>query len=176
MARRTLPLAVLLASVAALVFGMLWGSTAQRYRRAAASVDELSAANSALQDSLSVVTSDLAQVRGDSESRQEQTASARLQEAMLLNDFELRRLVRMGLKDPVNELRHDLVLHPELIPYKGILGGTMGFTNDSIALLSTQWAFARFEDGHIAGRCLLSFEVGPGGRISWKVIAATLDQ
>ena len=167
MARRTLTLAVLLVSVAALVFGIRWGSTAERYKRSAASVDELAAANAALVDSLNLARRDLAQARGHSESSQE---------PMLLSDREIRQLRRKGLEDPVNELRHDLVLHPELIPYKGVLGGTMGFTDDSIALLSTQWVLAQFEDGHIGGRCLLSYDVGPGGRVSWKVIAATLDQ
>ena len=55
---------------------------------------------------------------------------------------------------------------------EGILGGTMGFVEDSVALLSPQWAYAEFEDGHTGGRCLLHYEVGPGGHISWHVIAS----
>jgi hypothetical protein len=91
---------------------------------------------------------------------------------MLINEFDISDLKKTGLRDPVNDLRRDLMAHPELIPMKGILGGTMGFVEDSIALLSQRWVFAEFEDGHTGGCCLLSYEVSADGRISWQLLAS----
>src|ERR1051325_10523452 len=39
---------------------------------------------------------------------------------------ELARLKDKGLKDPARDLASDLRKHPEIIPYSGVLGGTMG--------------------------------------------------
>ena len=89
----------------------------------------------------------------------------------LINDFQLKRLVKKGLKDPVNDLRNDLVKHPELIPYKGVVGGTVGFGGeaDSIVLLNEKWILAVFSDGHFEGEMLLEFKV-LNNKIEWKVI------
>jgi hypothetical protein len=92
---------------------------------------------------------------------------------MLLLDHEIRELREAGLDDPVNRLRNDLVAHPELIPMEGVLGGTMYFRRETIAILSTRWVYAEFEDGHIGGNCLLEYSVAPGGTISWRVIASS---
>lgn len=104
-----------------------------------------------------------------------QAIRARENQGMLLGEIEIRVLKRKGLEDPVNELRDDLAAHPELIPYEGVLGGKMQFTRHSIALLSTQWVYAEFGDGHIAGNCLLEYEVEGDGTITWKVISAGLE-
>ncbi len=103
-----------------------------------------------------------------------QARRARENQRMLLWDHEIQRLQERGLEDPVNDLRDDLMGHPELIPYEGVLGGTMGFVRSRIALLSLRWVYAEFEDGHIAGRCLLEYDVAPGGRITWRVIESEL--
>lgn len=93
-----------------------------------------------------------------------------------LDPLELDALRRRGLEDPVMDLKSDLMAHPELIPYEGTMGGTMRFpTASSIILLPGGYAHARFEDGHISGEAILTFSVGPGGRIQWRRIAARLD-
>jgi hypothetical protein len=46
---------------------------------------------------------------------------------MLLSEWELTHLKEAGLRDPVNQLRNDLVAHPELIQIQGVMGGTMRF-------------------------------------------------
>ena len=178
MRRRTTVVAILLLSVTALVFGILWGAAEQRCKRAAAIADDLGGmrtTNSALRDSITLLTRNLARAREDSSLWYEQMASLRQNQGMLLDDIETRRLKKMGLRDPVSDLRRDLLAHPELIPYEGVLGGRMAFLEYSVILLSTRWAFAEFEDGHIQGRCLLTYEVAPDGRISWKVLSAMLD-
>jgi hypothetical protein len=74
----------------------------------------------------------------------------------------------------VNNLRDDLVNHPELIPYDAVLGGRMFFDRSRICLLSLSWVYAAFEDGHIAGRCLLEYDIAPGGKITWRLIESEL--
>ncbi|MGI6451468.1 MAG: DUF4362 domain-containing protein [Desulfitobacteriia bacterium] len=70
---------------------------------------------------------------------------------------------------------NDLMQHPELIPYDGVLGGTMGFYDpESIQVLSDRWVFAGFDDGHINGYMLLSYRINDG-KISWEVIDSYLD-
>jgi len=69
----------------------------------------------------------------------------------------------------------DLARHPELIPFPGVEGGTMRFYREQCRLVSSEWAYGYFEDGHISGHGLYEFKLGPGGRITWKRLAATLD-
>ncbi len=94
----------------------------------------------------------------------------------LLSNFEINRLKRLGLEDPVNDITQDLLRRSDLIQHEGVLGGTMGFYSpDNIHILSPQWVFAYFEDGHIRGEMLLEYSVGRDGSISWKVIESYLD-
>lgn len=77
-----------------------------------------------------------------------------------------------GLAD---KLAGDLIAHPELIPYDGVLGGTMGFySRDSVRVLSDRWVLASFEDGHRMGRMLLRYDVTDNG-IVWKVIDSYIE-
>lgn len=69
----------------------------------------------------------------------------------------------------------DLLKHPELIPYKGVLGGTMIFFKEGIQVLSDKWVYASFEDGHIGGYMLLGYS-SKNGIITWKVIDSYLYQ
>lgn len=81
-----------------------------------------------------------------------------------------------GLPTTKETLVGDLQKHPELIPYKGVLGGKMGFYDPAgIMVLNSRWVFASFDDGHITGAMLLEYTVGPGGKISWKVLKSALD-
>ena len=170
-------MAIVVLSAISVILGMLWRSAEYRGRQASIIAQEISdvgQTNRTLQDSVASLKRDLAGAREYSKFWYDQTSRARQNQGMLLNEFEVSDLKQMGLEDPVNDLRRDLIKHPELIPYEGVLGGKMAFIEDSIALLSTRWVFAQFEDGHIEGRCLLSFEVGPGGQISWKILSAML--
>jgi hypothetical protein len=91
----------------------------------------------------------------------------------MLEEYELEELRRKGLADPAARLRDSLFAHRELIPYDAVLGGTMGF--NEVALLSPGFAFAGFDDGHIAGYMLLEFEVEAPGRVYWKRRWSRLD-
>ncbi|WP_139024307.1 hypothetical protein [Desulfosporosinus sp. OT] len=84
-------------------------------------------------------------------------------------------LQRKGFTGQLKDIVADLKMHSELIPYKGILGGAMGFYDDNnIYVLTNRWVFACFEDGHISGCMLLRYDIN-NGSISWKVINSYLD-
>jgi hypothetical protein len=71
----------------------------------------------------------------------------------------------------------DLVSRPELIPYSGVLGGKMGFYDeDAIHVLSEDYVYAEFTDGHVQGSMVLEYEVDARERIRWRVLSATLDR
>lgn len=91
----------------------------------------------------------------------------------LLDENDVEELKRKGFADPASQLRDSLEAHPELIPYPGVLGGTMRF-ND-IVLLQPSFAFAEFDDGHIDGAMLLEYAVVDPGRVSWKRLWSRLN-
>jgi hypothetical protein len=93
----------------------------------------------------------------------------------LLEEYEIEELKTAGLTDPPRQLRESLVAHADLIPYPGVLGGTMSIDSDHIVLLQSPYAFAIFEDGHEQGSMLVSYSVQPGGRIEWKRLWAALE-
>jgi hypothetical protein len=93
----------------------------------------------------------------------------------LISDDQLEQLRALGLPDPRHQLPASLAGHRELIPFKGVNGGTMGFYDEKgILLLDGPWVSAPFDDGHINGYGLFEYSVAPGGRISWKRLAARL--
>lgn len=94
----------------------------------------------------------------------------------LIDEADIADLKRQGLEDPPRDLRTSLVAHPELIPAKGVRGGTMYIVpGEKIVLLNTPYVFAEFEDGHIGGTMLLEYTVRPGPRIQWKRLWAALE-
>ena len=102
----------------------------------------------------------------------EQAVKARDNQWMLLHESEIRQLQAKGLSDPVNDLRNDLKSHPEIIPIAP--SPTLRWGIGPVALLSTKYAFAHYEDGHMLGNILLEYDVLPGGKIQWKVLGASL--
>jgi len=97
--------------------------------------------------------------------------------AQLLDEFQIKTLKNRGLSDPVRQLSTDIMAHPELIPFEGVLGGTMGFYSpEGITILSPSWVLARFEDGHVSGSCLLEYEISRDSTIHWKLIKAKMGE
>jgi hypothetical protein len=91
-----------------------------------------------------------------------------------ITDFEIDQLKKLGLENPIQDLKNDLIERSELIQYDGVLGGTMRIlTHDSIALLHGGWVYAVFEDGHISGGMLLEYSV-QNGVINWKILQTKL--
>src|SRR5215831_4588047 len=71
----------------------------------------------------------------------------------LLDEADIEMLRRKGFSDPPSQLRDSLAAHPEIIPYRPVLGGQTSFKD--IVLLKPSFAFAEFDDGHIDGAVLL---------------------
>jgi len=114
-----------------------------------------------------------AERRGDlAEQRSVPAASTRV----LLHDLEVARLKKLGLPDPPNDLRSDLATHGELIPFEGVVGGTMSFYDKSgMVLLPGGYVYAQGDDGHVLVHAVLHYEVAPGGKITWKLLDARRD-
>jgi len=93
----------------------------------------------------------------------------------LLDEAAIAQLKQEGLEDPPRQLRESLMTRADLIPFPGVLGGTMEIKDDSIVLLEPPYAFARFDDGHVGGSMLLQYSVLPGGRVDWKRLWASLE-
>jgi hypothetical protein len=93
-----------------------------------------------------------------------------------LSSPEIQYLKKKGLKNPVKDIITDLTKHNELIPYRGALGGKMGFYYEKdIYVVSTKLVRASFDDGHIGGWMLLEYQVTDKGKISWKVLESYLE-
>jgi hypothetical protein len=93
----------------------------------------------------------------------------------LLQAWEAQELQRKGLEDPATELLADLAKRPELLPYRGSLGGTMRIWPGQSTVLSREWVYAYFEDGHRAGHALFAYTVDDSGGIRWQRLAAHID-
>ncbi len=95
--------------------------------------------------------------------------------SIFLSAFDIQNIKKKGLADPVQALTSDLKKHNELIPYKGVNGGTMSFYGDnSVWILTSKWVLAYFEDGHISSYILLEYNISDNGVISWKRIASMM--
>ncbi|HET6347935.1 MAG TPA: hypothetical protein VFH88_02530 [Candidatus Krumholzibacteria bacterium] len=91
----------------------------------------------------------------------------------VFDEGDIAHLKNEGLTDPVRELRESLMTRADLIPYPAVLGGTMSFDESDVVLLTPPYVFAPFEDGHVAGSMLLSYQI-TGGKIEWKRLWAEL--
>lgn len=71
---------------------------------------------------------------------------------------EWERLRSESRPDPQSWLRQSIISREDLIPWKGIHGGTMKIYDPSMVwFLGPRWCIAWVEDGHIGGYMLLRF-------------------
>lgn len=88
----------------------------------------------------------------------------------LLDSYQVEQLKIKGLKNPVEDLRNDLVGEDAIITRQGVHGGKMGFyMPEAIHVLNDRWVIAYFEDGHVAGALFLKYSV-ENGQITWEVL------
>lgn len=87
-----------------------------------------------------------------------------------LSEFDLRRLQRKGLPNPVFDLMQDLARRDDLIPAEAFFGGTMYIIPGEVYVLTDRWVLAGFEDGHARGNLWLEYDVREDGQISWRVL------
>lgn len=101
-----------------------------------------------------------------------QTTNTKSLNTIYLYRNDIENMKKKGLANPVEDIISDLGKHRDLIPYKGILGGTMDFYGRNIWILTNKWVLAYFEDGHTAGYMLLEYSITDNGKITWKRISA----
>ncbi|HDQ92692.1 MAG TPA: hypothetical protein ENN89_01070 [Synergistetes bacterium] len=72
--------------------------------------------------------------------------------------------------DPKTWLTENILSRDDLIPWEGVLGGTMKiYDPSSVWFIGPNWCLAWAEDGHIGGYMLLRFETGTS-EPSWRLI------
>lgn len=101
-----------------------------------------------------------------------QTTNIKSEKTIYLYRNDVENMKGKGLVNPAEDIISDLKEHRELIPYKGVLGGTMDFYGRNIWILTNKWVLAYFEDGHTVGYMLLEYSINDNGKITWKRISA----
>jgi len=96
----------------------------------------------------------------------------------LNNTITLDDLSRDYLRDKGYEdyalILDDLMNQNHLIPYEGVLGGSMAWRPEGSFVLNYQWVYASFDDGHIQGHGLLRFKIRNDKTIEWTVVDSDL--
>jgi len=137
-------------------------------------IERLKADNAIVSQKLEQANGELAKIKSRAQTSESITTSPPASPVELFS-WDIKAMRKKGLKDPVNNIVSDLKQNGRLIPYKPTLGGKMNFYgSDKIWILTGRWVFAYFEDGHKGGYALLEYEVAPGGRIIWKILASYL--
>ncbi len=125
--------------------------------------DQLNASVDTLKNQLEALTSDYNALS--------KAHDALLVKLPIIDKFELSLIEKKGITDPTL-ITNDLMNKPELIAHDGVLGGTMKFSQ--VYLITDQWAFARFDDGHILGSGLYQYKISNDHSITWKLIKSML--
>ena len=89
------------------------------------------------------------------------------------SETEIDQIKEKGISEPEKYITDNLFNNPKLIPYSGVLGGTMRFWK--VTLLGDRWAIAYFEDGHVAGRVLLKYTIKKDNSIKWTIMDQYLE-
>jgi len=104
---------------------------------------------------------------------QEKDQQIKTQLEQLSNSYVLPEYVMQNLAthkiESVQAIIKDLTSHKELIPEKGVLGGTMYWVTESTVILNDHYAFSCYEDGHILGYALLEYKFDQNEQIIWTV-------
>lgn len=89
------------------------------------------------------------------------------------SEQDIAGLKEKKLIDPLKDITDKLRDTPALIPYPGVLGGTMRF--DKITLLGNRWVIADFDDGHVMGKMLLRYSVRKDTSLKWTILDKYMD-
>jgi hypothetical protein len=117
--------------------------------------------NNRLSEELSATMSELERNRAAME-------SAALRTPPPEPDWE--RIKNSKRTDPKAWLTESILSRDDLVPWEGVLGGTMRvYDPSSVWFIGPNWCLAWAEDGHIGGYMLLRFETGTV-EPSWRLI------
>jgi hypothetical protein len=87
------------------------------------------------------------------------------------NDYEGDLLKEQGIEDPEDFIQHSLRERLDLIPIEAILGGSMIY--GKIQVISDKWILAEFEDGHIYGRAIYSYQLNKENELDFELLIFT---
>ncbi len=74
----------------------------------------------------------------------------------------------------VHDFLATLRLENDLIPYEGVLGGTMAWWPKGSYVLTEHFVLGYFEDGHVGGYAVLEYEIDPVGNVEWTLLKARI--
>ncbi len=97
-----------------------------------------------------------------------------LNNTISLDQLSIDQLKNLGYED-YSLILDDLSTQNALIPFDGVLGGSMAWRPENSYLLNHQWAYAAFDDGHVAGYGLLKYYIKSDKTIKWTVIDAFIE-
>jgi regulator of replication initiation timing len=98
---------------------------------------------------------------------------SKVESAIIPFDFVMVQLKDKGFETP-EELLDTLSNENDLIPYDGVLGGTMRWWPTESRIINSEWVLGYFEDGHILGHALLEYQIDEQQNVTWKLIKAIL--
>ncbi len=78
-----------------------------------------------------------------------------------------KQLLESGINNPEEYIINALKEKPELIPLKPVLGGQMRFMN--IKLLGKNCLIAYYEDGHVGGKTIYSYQF-MNGKLFFEIV------
>ncbi|MCU9614344.1 hypothetical protein OEV98_12430 [Caldibacillus lycopersici] len=81
----------------------------------------------------------------------------------------------LGYSGTSEDIKEEVINHPELIPYDGVLGGTMQFDENRIFVISHEYVYAEFSDGHMMGYLILHYSIENGEATNWQIVSQYLD-
>ena len=79
-----------------------------------------------------------------------------------------------SVENPEEFIADGLKARPELIPMDPVLGGTMEFRQ--IQVLSEDWVLAIYDDGHVQGKSIFSYELTPDGQLTFQHLLSASPQ
>lgn len=86
--------------------------------------------------------------------------------------YDANALFNIGINNPKDFIIKSLRAKPEIIPIKGVLGGTMRFGN--VEILSHKWIIADFDDGHILGSAIFRYYLNDKKELEFQLIESTI--
>jgi hypothetical protein len=87
-----------------------------------------------------------------------------------LTSINIDRFKRKGMEDPENYIIKNLFDYRKIIPVEGTLGGTTDFYQSKTWILSKQWVYTEFSDGHFWGKMLLKYKFTNDNKIHWEIL------
>ncbi|MEC5424743.1 bZIP transcription factor [Virgibacillus sp. C22-A2] len=110
----------------------------------------------------------LEQLQIENESLAEENKLLKSEEEHLPGESEY-ELSRIGFEGNISDIKDNLIENKNIIEHDGILGGEMHFRKDEIQVLSHEWVFAPYDDGHNGGFVLLNYTIENGEISRWEI-------